>query len=60
MSECAWCGVVYDLNPKTEREHLKVCTVFQSLPTAETRSDGKQFVRWPYDDEILMERERIQ
>ena len=55
---CPWCDVEYDLNPETEREHLKVCTVFQSLPVAEFK-DGKMFVALPDWPEILVERVRV-
>ena len=56
---CPWCELDYDLTPETERIHLAKCPVFQAVPVAEVR-DGKTFVAWPSDPEILVERERIQ
>ena len=59
IMNCPWCEVDYDLDPKTERRHLAVCKVFQTLPVAAFK-DGKTFVALPSDPEILVERERIQ
>lgn len=58
MESCIWCGLEYDLTPKTERDHLKICTVFQTLPVAVVKN-GNTFVALPDDPEILCERERI-
>jgi len=57
---CIWkCGHVYsDFNQRTEAAHLAVCEVFQSLPVAEYRDDGKNFVLFPGTTNILVERER--
>ena len=60
MKACPWCELEYDLTPYTEPDHLKVCPVFQSAPVAEVRADGKTFVRLPSDENILVQRVRIQ
>ena len=59
MTVCPWCELEYELTPETEREHLKVCSVFQTLPVAEIHN-GKTFVAVPGCPDILVERERIQ
>ena len=56
---CPWCDVEYDLNPETEREHLKVCPVFQTLPVAFVSPAGKTFVAFPSTPSILVERVRV-
>ena len=60
LADCPWCGTEYDLTPETEPEHLRICTVFQSLPVSETTADGRTFVALPDNPEILVERIRIQ
>jgi hypothetical protein len=60
MEACPWCEEEYDLTPDTERIHLESCPVFQTLPVAETRADGKTFVRLPSNENILVERVRVQ
>lgn len=57
---CPWCELEYELTPDTEREHLKICQVFQTLPVAETSPEGKTFVALPNFPDILVERVRIQ
>jgi hypothetical protein len=56
---CRWCDLEYEITPETEREHLKVCPVYQTLPVAEIRN-GKTFVALPGCDNILVERVRVQ
>lgn len=58
LLHCYWCEEQYDLTPDTEREHLAVCRVFQTLPVAEVR-DGKTFVALPDNPKILVERVRV-
>lgn len=60
MTECPWCENAYDLTHETEREHLRVCPVFQGLPVAETTPDGRTFVALPFHQGILVERVKIQ
>jgi hypothetical protein len=57
LMECPWCELEYDLNAETERAHLAICKVFQSLPIVETSPSGKTFVE--YAPGILVERVRI-
>lgn len=57
MTECPWCDENYDLTPETEKVHLKTCRIYQSLPVAETTSDGRTFVAVPDYPNILVERE---
>jgi hypothetical protein len=60
MDGCPWCELEYKLTPETEREHLAICPVFQTLPVAAVDKDGKTFVELPGWPGILCERERIQ
>lgn len=60
MTECPWCKKEYALTPETEREHLKTCIVFQSLPVVQVTSDGRTFVALPDNPDVLVERTRIQ
>jgi hypothetical protein len=59
IDACPWCDEEYDLTPVTEPVHLASCPVFQTLPVAEV-VNGKTFVRLPSDENILVERVRIQ
>lgn len=59
MDGCPWCELEYEMTPEAEREHLKVCPVFQSLPVAVVK-DGKTFVALPGYPDILCERVRVQ
>lgn len=58
LTDCPWCKQEYDLNPESERLHLAVCAVFQTLPVAEVRY-GKTFVALPGNPRILCERVRV-
>ncbi len=58
LRPCPWCGLQYDLTPKTERRHLALCDIFQSLPVAFTSETGQQFVAVPKHPTILCERVR--
>jgi hypothetical protein len=58
LDECPWCELEYDLTPETERLHLAVCKVFQSLPVAQVK-DGKTYVALPGWPDILCERQRV-
>lgn len=59
MELCPWCDLEYEITPETEAAHLAVCSVFQTLPVAFTREDGKTFVALPSNPEILCERRRV-
>ena len=59
MDVCPWCELEYELTPETEKAHLAVCPVFQTLPVAAVKH-GKTFVALPGYPDILCERERIQ
>jgi len=59
MDSCPWCELEYELTPETEKAHLAVCPVFQTLPVAAVK-DGKTFVALPGYPDILCERGRIQ
>jgi len=59
IEACPWCEEEYDLTAITEKVHLATCCVFQSLPVAEV-VNGKTYVRLPSDENILVERVRIQ
>jgi hypothetical protein len=57
---CAWCGYCYQaFSAIMEIEHLSVCEVFQKLPVAIWRSDGRTFVEMPTSPGIFVERTRL-